>query len=162
MGLTEFFGSLGAWNWFIVAVILFVLETIVPGVHFIWFGVAAAIVGILGLAVDIAWEWQLITFAIISCVTVFLARRFAGPDVTRSDEPDLNVRAAQYVGRVVTVEDPIAGGRGKVRVGDTVWSAQGGDAPRRARACHGHQRLCPAGGTCGFLSQSSVRALCCG
>ena len=109
MGLTEFFGSLGAWNWFIVAVILFVLETIVPGVHFIWFGVAAAIVGVLGLAVDIAWEWQLITFAIISCVTVFLARRFAGPDVTRSDEPDLNVRAAQYVGRVVTVEDPIAG-----------------------------------------------------
>src|SRR5689334_24996204 len=133
MRVMDFLASLGAWNWFIVAVILFVLETVVPGVHFIWFGVAAAIVGILGLAVDIAWEWQLVAFAIVSCTTVFMARRFASPSVTRSDEPDLNVRAAQYVGRVVTVEEPIAGGRGKVRVGDTVWSAQGSDAPRGTR-----------------------------
>jgi inner membrane protein len=133
MRLMDFLASLGAWNWFIVAVILFVLETVVPGVHFIWFGVAAAIVGILGVAVDIAWEWQLIAFAIVSCITVFMARRFASPSVARSDEPDLNVRAAQYVGRVVTVEEPIAGGRGKVRVGDTVWSAQGSDAPRGTR-----------------------------
>jgi len=45
-------------NWFIVAIALFVLETIVPGVHFIRFGLAAAIVGILGLVIDFAWEWQ--------------------------------------------------------------------------------------------------------
>ena len=73
--MTDFLWSLGVWNWFIVAVALFVLETIVPGVHFIWFGLAAAIVGILGLVVDIPWEWQLIAFAIISCITVFFARR---------------------------------------------------------------------------------------
>jgi membrane protein implicated in regulation of membrane protease activity len=75
----------------------------------------------------------LITFAIVSCITVFFARRFAGPDMASSDEPELNLRAAQYVGRVVTVEEPIAGGRGKVRVGDTVWSAQGSDAPQGTR-----------------------------
>ena len=80
MRLTDFFWSLGAWNWFIVGVALFVLETIVPGVHFVWFGLAAVIVGILGLAVDIAWEWQLIAFAIISCITVFFVRRYAGPE----------------------------------------------------------------------------------
>ena len=133
MRLTEFLWSLGSWNWFIVAVALFAFETVVPGVHFIWFGLAAVIVGALGLAIDIPWEWQLITFAIISCITVFFARRFAGPDMASSDEPELNLRAAQYVGRVVTVEEPIAGGRGKVRVGDTVWSAQGSDAPQGAR-----------------------------
>ena len=105
-------------------------SSIVPGVHFVWFGIAAVLVGALGLTVDIAWEWQLITFAIISCITVFFARRYAGPDVTASDEPDLNTRAAQYVGRVVTVEEAISHGRGKVRVGDTVWNAQGADAPR--------------------------------
>ncbi len=132
MGLSEFFWSLGPWNWFIVGVGLFVLETIVPGVHFIWFGLAAVIVGILGLIVDVSWEWQLIAFAIISCITVFFVRRYAGPDVSGSDEPDLNLRAVQYVGRVVTVEEPIAGGRGKVRVGDTVWAAQGTDAPKGA------------------------------
>ncbi len=60
-------------------------------------------------------------------------RRYAAPDVSGSDEPDLNLRAVQYVGRVVTVEEPISGGRGKVRVGDTVWAAQGSDAPKGAR-----------------------------
>jgi inner membrane protein len=129
----EFFASLGPWAWFVLGVALFVLETIVPGVHFIWFGLAAVIVGVLGLAVDIAWEWQLIAFAIISCVTVFFVRRYASPDMAASDEPGLNLRADQYVGRVVTVAEPIAGGRGKVQVGDTVWSAQGSDAAQGAR-----------------------------
>jgi hypothetical protein len=133
MRLTEFFWSIGAWNWFVVAVALFVLEAVVPGVHFVWFGLAAVIVGILGLAIDIAWEWQLIAFAIISCITVFFVRRYAGPETAGSDEPDLNLRAVQYVGRVVTVEEAIAGGRGKVRVGDTLWPAQGLDTPQGAR-----------------------------
>jgi len=133
MGLSEFFENLGAWNWFIVAVALFALETIVPGVHFIWFGLAAVIIGALGLVLDIAWEWQLITFAIISCITVFFVRRYAAPDMAASDEPELNVRAAQYVGRVVLVEEAIAGGRGKVRVGDTIWNAQGSDAAQGTR-----------------------------
>jgi membrane protein implicated in regulation of membrane protease activity len=143
MGLSEFIWSLGAWNWFIVAVALFALESVVPGVHFVWFGVAAVIVGALGLTVDIAWEWQLITFAIISCITVFFARRYASPDMATSDQPELNLRAEQYVGRVVTVEEAIADGRGKVRVGDTVWNAQGSDAPQGARV-----KITGTNGTC--------------
>jgi membrane protein implicated in regulation of membrane protease activity len=143
MGLSEFLWSLGAWNWFIVAVALFALESVVPGVHFVWFGVAAVIVGALGLTVDIAWEWQLITFAIISCITVFFARRYASPEVAASDQPELNLRAEQYVGRVVTVEQAIADGRGKVRVGDTVWNAQGADAPQGARV-----KITGSNGTC--------------
>ena len=143
MGLSEFLWNLGAWNWFIVAVALFALESVVPGVHFVWFGVAAVIVGALGLTLEIAWEWQLITFAIISCITVFFARRYAAPDMAHSDEPDLNARALQYVGRVVTVEQAIADGRGKVRVGDTVWNAQGTDAPQGARV-----RITGTNGTC--------------
>jgi len=142
MGLSEFFSNLGAWNWFVVAVALFVLEAIVPGVHFVWFGVAAVVVGALGLGTGMAWEWQLIAFAVLSCVTVFFARRYAAPDVAASDQPDLNARAEQYVGRVVTVEEPIAHGRGKVRVGDTVWNAQGSDAPQGARV-----RITGANGT---------------
>ena len=133
MGLTEFFSSLGAWNWFILAVALFVLEAIVPGVHFVWFGAAAVVVALLGLTFDVAWEWQLVAFALLACASVFLARRYAAPDVAASDEPDLNSRAEQYLGRVVTVEEAIANGRGKVRVGDTVWNAQGLDAPQGAR-----------------------------
>ena len=52
-GLLAYFVGFGVWNWFILAVLLFVLEFMLPGVHFLWFGLAAAIVGILALATSI-------------------------------------------------------------------------------------------------------------
>ena len=132
--MLQFLWSLGPWNWIILAVLLLVLETLVPGVHFVWFGLAAGIVGALALAVgpEFTWQWQMIAYALVAVATVFLVRRTARADANRSDVPDLNVRAQQYVGRVFRVEEPIVGGRGKVRVGDTLWPAQGPDAPKGA------------------------------
>lgn len=122
----------GPWLWFALAVVLLVLETIVPGIHFLWFGVAAGIVGVFALVMDVAWQWQLILFALVSLATVFWVRRYAGVEKSQTDEPSLNIRGAQYIGRRVTVEEAIKNGRGKVRVGDTIWSAQGEDAARGA------------------------------
>jgi membrane protein implicated in regulation of membrane protease activity len=53
----------------------------------------------------------------------------------------LNRRAEAQIGRVVTLVEPIVDGRGKVRIGDTVWSASGPDLPAGSRvrvvAAHG-------------------------
>jgi membrane protein implicated in regulation of membrane protease activity len=125
--------SLGAWNWLILAVLLLALEIVSPGVHFLWFGLAAAVVGVIALALGISWEWQVLAFVLLSVVVLFSVRRFVRPDVALSDLPDLNVRGQQYVGRAVVVEQAIENGRGKVRVGDTLWSAEGPDAPAGAR-----------------------------
>ncbi len=64
--------------------------------------------------------------------TVFLVRRYARPELSKSDEPALNVRGAQYIGRKVDVERRSSNGRGKVRVGDTIWAAEGEDAAKGA------------------------------
>lgn len=133
MSIVNLLAGFGAWNWLFLAVALFGLEAIVPGVHFVWFGVAAVLVGILGLATGFAWQWQLVAFGLLSIATVFVARRFARADASPSDAPDLNVRGAQYIGRLVIVEEPIRGGRGKVRIGDTLWQAEGADAPAGTR-----------------------------
>ncbi|KEY97856.1 membrane protein, partial [Sphingomonas sp. BHC-A] len=50
-----------------------------------------------------------------------------------SQDPLLNDRAARLVGEVVTVVEPIDNGRGRVKVGDGVWSCRGPDAPVGAR-----------------------------
>jgi len=50
---------------------------------------------------------------------------WAHPTVSKSDQPNLNRPAAQLVGRVVVVAEAIEGGRGKVRVGDTLWPVEG-------------------------------------
>jgi hypothetical protein len=133
MWLTNFLAGLGPWNWLLLAIVLFALETIVPGVHFMWFGVSAILVGLLALALGFAWQWQLILFALVSVATVFLVRRYARPENAQSDLPDLNVRGAQYIGRSFIVEEPIRDGRGKVKVGDTLWPVQGADAAAGTR-----------------------------
>jgi membrane protein implicated in regulation of membrane protease activity len=132
-GLVSFFYGFGVWNWLILAVLLFILETMVPGVHFLWFGIAAVIVGALAMATGIAWQYQIIAFGVISVLTVFWVRRYVRPDVATSDLPDLNIRGQQYIGRSLVVEQAIQNGRGKVRAGDTLWLAEGPDAPAGAR-----------------------------
>ncbi|MBU2582105.1 MAG: NfeD family protein [Alphaproteobacteria bacterium] len=142
-GIYELLSHLGGWNWVIVAMLLLVLETVVPGVHFLWFGLAAFIVGAIALVVSaggpeyadaFVWQFQIIAFALISMVTVFFVRRYASADGSEAtDAPSLNVRAEQYVGRSTTVMVAIQGGRGKVKIGDSLWQAEGADAPVGAR-----------------------------
>ncbi len=132
--IVDFFWGLGGWNWFIVAVLMLILEMLVPGVHFMWFGLAAVVLGAIALSVDIPVHWQLIIFAVVALGSILIGRRYWRPESVDSDQPNLNVRGAQYIGRVVTVEEAISGGRGKVRVGDTLWNAEGPDLPKGARA----------------------------
>jgi inner membrane protein len=132
-GLYTFFAGLGLWNWLILAVCLFILETIVPGVHFLWFGMAAVVVGILAVATGMPWQLQIVAFGVLSVAAVFLVRRYVGSKVAKTDLPDLNERGRQYIGRSLVVEDAIQNGRGKVRVGDTVWQAKGPDTPAGTR-----------------------------
>jgi inner membrane protein len=131
--ISDAFTQFGPWLWFAAAVVLFVLETIVPGVHFLWFGMAAGVIGVIALAAPMAWQWQIILFSLLSFATVFLVRRSGSVESAKSDEPSLNVRGAQYIGRSVVVEEAIRNGRGKVRVGDTIWAAEGEDAHKGAK-----------------------------
>jgi membrane protein implicated in regulation of membrane protease activity len=81
------------------------------------------------MATGMSWPYQIIAFGIIAVLTVFWVRRYVRPDVAKSDMPDLNERGQQYIGRSLVVDQAIQNGRGKVRVGDTVWQAEGPDAP---------------------------------
>ena len=141
--LFELLSNLGGWNWVIFALLLLTLETVVPGVHFLWFGLAAFIIGVVAITfgalgpeyADVfVWQFQVIAFALVAMVTVFFVRRFAAADGEQaSDAPSLNVRAEQYIGRSTTVTVPIQGGRGKVKIGDSSWLAEGADAAAGTR-----------------------------
>jgi inner membrane protein len=127
--LVALFSGFGPWNWFFLVVALFVLDTVVPGVHFLWFRFAAVGVGVLALATNITWQWQVVAFGILSVVAAIWVRKYVHAGDANCDVPDLNVRGQQYIGRFLVVEEAIECGRGKVRVGDTLWFAEGLDAP---------------------------------
>jgi hypothetical protein len=50
----------------------------------------------------------------------------------RSDQPNLNRRAEQYIGRRFVLETAIVNGQGKARVGDSLWLVDGPDLPTGA------------------------------
>lgn len=131
--LVDFLAGLHLWNWVFLGLALCALEALVPGVHFLWFGLSALATGALAmlaqsLGIPIGWPVQLVLFALLSIASVYGVRHYASPD-SQSDLPDLNARGAQLIGRTAIVADAISGGRGRVRIGDTMWAAQGPDLP---------------------------------
>jgi membrane protein implicated in regulation of membrane protease activity len=128
-----FLQNLHWWHWWILAAVLAAIETFLPGVLAIWFGVAALIVGALLLIVPVPWQLQLVLFGVLGVVAMLLWRRFRSPESPESEQPPLNQRGQHYIGQVYTLVEPIQSGSGKIQVGDSVWLAQGSDAPAGAR-----------------------------
>jgi inner membrane protein len=79
----------------------------------------------------IGWLWLVIGIGVLIVDLVIDERWSYG---MKSAEPDLNRRGDQLVGEIVTVVEPIeAGGRGSVRVSDTLWPAEGATAVTGAK-----------------------------
>ena len=129
----SFFSELQYWHWWIIGVGLVALEMLVPGTFFLWLGVSAGVTGFLLLAMpDLAWQYQIIVFSVLSVGSIYIGRKVWRPSLGDTDEPALNRRGAQYVGRVVKLAEPITNGRGKARVGDSLWLVAGADQPAGA------------------------------
>jgi inner membrane protein len=121
------------WFWLSLGLILGVAEMVAPGFFLMWLGLAAIIVGLLDYALPIAIPFQVAMFAILSVLTVFAGKKFLKDNPIETDDPKLNDRGARLTGEIVTVVEAIADGQGRVKVGDSVWSARGADAGVGAR-----------------------------
>jgi len=131
--MRELLMNLEWWHWWIAAAALAAIETFVPGAVAIWFAVSAAVVGALVLLVPVPWQLQLVLFGVLGIVAIALFRNYARRNPQQSDQPGLNQRGVQYVGREFTLIEPIDQGFGKVRVGDSVWKVSGPTLPIGAR-----------------------------
>ena len=118
------------WHWWIVAGLLLILELMLPSFFFLWLGIAAAATGFLLLVLpSMSMEWQLVVFAVASVIAVLAWRKYRETRPAESDQPNLNKRGMQYVGRIFTLDRPIENGVGKVVVDDSTWRVKGPDLP---------------------------------
>jgi len=116
------------WHWWIMGVVLLVLEVFAPGTFFLWMGIASGLVGfILLLAPSLGWQYQFMVFAVFSIVSIAAWRLYLRRNPTQTDRPTLNRRGEQYVGRSFTLEHPIVNGLGKIHVDDSTWKVRGED-----------------------------------
>lgn len=116
------------WYWWVAAALLVVLEVFIPGNVLVWLGVSAGLVGFLALVFpEMPLAVALVVFSVLSVSSVVAFRYYSRRQQTATDHPTLNRRAQQMVGRTVELVEPIRGGYGKVRIGDSLWVARGDD-----------------------------------
>lgn len=130
-------GKVVFWHWWVLGVVLLVLEMMAPGAFFLWMAVATAVVGVVVLVMpDLAFEYQILIFAVLSVASIVTWRIYLKNNPTETEEPLLNKRGAQYVGRTFVLEQDMPLGRGKIHVDDTTWRAVcdlGDDLPSGSR-----------------------------
>jgi membrane protein implicated in regulation of membrane protease activity len=125
--------TLGGWSWWILGLILLGAEVLLPGFLFLWFGIAAILIGISALLIDWPWQFQILGFVALSVIAAVIGRRFAGTANGETADPQLNVRAGRLEGRTFILSEPIVEGRGRVKIDDTVWQVRGPDASAGTR-----------------------------
>lgn len=117
-------------TWAALALLLFAAEALAPGAFMLWLGFAAVVVflGVL-LVPGIPVLAQVAAFIVLSFVSIQVYRtRFRGHE-RQSDQPALNRRATQLVGRLAVLDRAIVNGHGRVQIADAFWDVSGAELP---------------------------------
>ena len=134
MSLAAFFAAAKFWHWWIAGVLLMIVEVTAPGAFFMWMGISAFVTGLVLLVVpSIGWEYQFLVFALFSVVSIVVWRQHLKSRPIATDRPGLNRRGEQYVGREITINEPIVNGVGKIHISDTSWKIEGEDMPEGSK-----------------------------
>ena len=130
-----FLSSLTVWHWVGLGIVLMAIEVMVGTFDLLWVSIGAFLTAMFALIVPLpmgGWEGQLSFFGFVAIAFVISGRTiFKGLRNRASTHPNLNDRLANMVGQHGHATTAFDDGSGKVKVGDTVWLAQG-DGPINA------------------------------
>lgn len=131
--MVDLFAALNHWDWLALGGLLLICEVFGAGGYLLWLGLAALATGALSLLFPVgSGLWQALVFALLALACVGLWWRYQHRQGAASAEPELNQRGSELIGRTFSVHEPIIGGRGKIKVGDSLWLVSGPDLPQGA------------------------------
>jgi hypothetical protein len=132
--MADYFSTLLFWHWWLLGLVLVVVEMVAPGFFLLWIGLAAGVTGLILLILPgLGWEVQFLIFGVLAIASVAAARFYIRRNPIQTDDATLNRRGSQYIGHVFNLDEAIVNGVGKVRVGDGWWRAEGPDLPAGER-----------------------------
>lgn len=122
------------WNWWLLALILLVVELLAPGFFFLWMAAAGFVTGCLLLLIPVLdIKLQVSIFSVLSVVFITAWKLYGKQHPIITDHPLLNKRGQQYIGRVFSLYKPIENGEGKIKVDDSIWKVHGQDCDISAK-----------------------------
>lgn len=114
------------WTWIVLGGLLLAAEIFLPTDFFlVFFGVAALLLGLLGLlGVDLPIAAQWLLFAALSVVSLLLLRKRIKARLNHPSMPDVDA----LIGKTGIARDAIApGGTGRIELHGTTWAARNRD-----------------------------------
>jgi membrane protein implicated in regulation of membrane protease activity len=109
------------WIWMIIAAIFVIGELFHMGFYLLWFGVGAAVAGILALlGLGAVWQWG--SFIVLSMILFAITRRFA-ERFTKKQPPGIGADRFIHQKGVVIEEIDNMKNTGRVRIGKDEWRA---------------------------------------
>lgn len=109
------------WVWMALAALFIVGEIFTQGFFLFWFGVGAAVAGVLAI-LGLGFGWQLGAFVVVSGVLFAVSRRFA-EKISKKQPPGIG--ADRFIGQegIVLEEIDNVKNTGQVRVKKDAWRA---------------------------------------
>jgi membrane protein implicated in regulation of membrane protease activity len=121
------------WAWAIIALVVSFSELHAPGYYLIWIACAAAITAVLTFILNLSINAQLGTFIVAAVSACFVGHFIYRHLLSASGQtPLLNQRDVELIGKTGVAAEEFHFGQGKVRLGDTVWLAEGPAVPKGA------------------------------
>ncbi len=122
------------WYWWVIGFILLVLEILTPGYFFMWMAASGFLTGAIVLLLPATdMNMQILIFSVLSVVAIIAWKFYGKRHPTESDQPLLNKRGVQYIGRIFNLYQPIKNGEGKIKVDDSIWKVHGEDCDINSR-----------------------------
>ena len=103
--------------WVAAGLGLLILEMLLPGVFMMWLGLAACGAGLLTLVFDFGFAAQVVSFGILTALTLSIGLRMRRP------RQIIHTETEGLIGRPATAL-VFQGRDGRVRLGDTDWPAR--------------------------------------
>jgi inner membrane protein len=126
--MIAFLEGLTVWHWLGVGIVLLTLEVAIGTFDLLWISIGAFVTALFALIVPEpigGWQGQLTFFGVMAIAFVISGRTlFKGLRNRATTHPNLNDRLAKMVGERGEAATDFDDGRGKVKIGDSVWLAQ--------------------------------------
>ncbi|MFU9138276.1 NfeD family protein [Erwinia tasmaniensis] len=113
--------------WLTLGGVLLAAEMLGASGYLLWSGVAAVLVSLLVWLVPLPWEWQGISFALLTILSALWWNHWLKDQDRKKPISTLNQRGSQLIGRQLTLDEALTDGFGHVRIGDSSWRVQAGE-----------------------------------
>jgi len=118
-----FLESIKATHWGLLGIALVGLELVTGTTYILWPAIAALAMAVFVFFLPLSWELQFILFFLLSAALLVVGHKYLRPLMKSGEPSDLNDPARTLQGRRVVAFTDFQNGHGRVKVGDTQWTA---------------------------------------